>query len=128
MLASGRKFLHRKLSEVNVMNEQNHRHGHPHDPSHSSQEGKTHKDLVCGMTVKETTPHTYDYAGQRYFFCGARCLEKFRAEPAKYLAPVQDHSVLEAPVHTVQARTMREGALYTCPMHPEVRQPGPGSC
>ena len=110
------------------MNEQDHRHGHHHDHSYSSQEGKTYKDPVCGMTVKETTPHTYDYAGQRYFFCGARCLEKFRAEPAKYLMPVQDHSVLEAAVHTVQARTRREGALYTCPMHPEVRQPGPGSC
>jgi Cu+-exporting ATPase len=99
---------------------QPHNHGHhQHDhSSHSSagQGGKPHKDPVCGMTVQETTSHTCEHAGQRYFFCGARCLEKFRAEPDKYL---------KAPLIKVAPATRTE---YTCPMHPEIVQLEPGSC
>jgi Cu+-exporting ATPase len=80
------------------------------------------------MTVKETTPHTCEHEGQRYFFCGARCLEKFRTEPDKYLKPLQDHAVLVIPPHAARPQPAGEGAVYTCPMHPEVRQSGPGSC
>src|SRR5712692_4721626 len=133
MLASGGKFLHRVVSEVKAMDEKNHSHTYhyyhdrsPHSPA--DQEGKTHKDPVCGMTVKKTTPHAYKHEGQRYFFCGARCLEKFRTEPDKYLKPSQDHAVLDFPAHATQPQPAGEGAGYTCPMHPEVRQPGPGTC
>src|SRR5437870_5048969 len=111
------------------MNEKDHQHAHHPDHSHSSpasQEGK--KDPVCGMTVKGTTPHTYEYAGQRYFFCGARCLEKFRAEPERYLEPAKRHSMLDVPAQTPQSRAAGEGAVYTCPMHPEIVRSEPGSC
>ena len=76
------------------------------------------KDPVCGMDVD---PHTAedraDYHGRAYYLCSARCREKFMAEPEKYLAPEQAH-----------AEEVPEGTIYTCPMHPEVRQVGPGHC
>jgi Cu+-exporting ATPase len=74
-------------------------------------------DPVCGMTVNpETAKHRFSYQGQEYFFCSARCRGRFEAEPAKYLQPKQPEPAAPA------------GTIYTCPMHPEVRQVGPGSC
>jgi Cu+-exporting ATPase len=80
-------------------------------------------DPVCGMKVdRATAKHRFSYNGQDYFFCGARCRERFAAEPEKFLkireAEPKSKSELEAPA----------GTIYTCPMHPEVRQVGPGSC
>jgi Cu+-exporting ATPase len=63
-----------------------------------------------------TAKHRFSYQGQDYFFCGGRCRERFEAEPQKFLSP-------RAPAPAAPA-----GAIYTCPMHPEVRQVGPGSC
>src|SRR5215510_1409950 len=74
-------------------------------------------DPVCGMTVKPDGPHTLTYGGEVFRFCNPRCLAKFQAEPARYLEPESAHA--EAPDTT---------AIYTCPMHPEVRQRGPGNC
>src|SRR5262249_20096379 len=75
------------------------------------------RDPVCGMTVDpHTTPHRQSHAGRTYYFCSARCREKFVAEPKKYLAP----SDVEAAIP--------EGTIYTCPMHPQIRQPAPGAC
>eukprot|EP01035_Chromulina_nebulosa_P026208 gene26208-34285_t len=74
------------------------------------------KDPVCGMSVDPATAkHRFSYAGTDYFFCGARCRERFMAEPDKFLKPQPAPAVVP-------------GAIYTCPMHPEVRQEGPGSC
>jgi Cu+-exporting ATPase len=76
----------------------------------------TARDPVCGMTVDPATSrHRHDHAGQTYHFCGDGCRAKFAANPDKYLKP--------APV----AKPV-EGAIYTCPMHPQIRQQGPGSC
>ncbi len=74
------------------------------------------KDPVCGMTVKPDSPHRYAYRGVEYGFCSAKCLAKFRAAPESYL---------ETRAQQLPAPT---GTMYTCPMHPEVRQPAPGSC
>ncbi len=75
-------------------------------------------DPVCGMQVDPaTTPHHATHEGGEYHFCSARCREKFVAEPARYLAPKP-----EAPV------AMPKGTIYTCPMHPQIRQEGPGTC
>jgi P-type Cu+ transporter len=75
-------------------------------------------DPVCGMTVDPATPLRTEYGGTTYYFCAPSCLAKFRAEPDRYLQPKSD-----APP------TMAElDAIYTCPMHPEVRQQGPGAC
>ena len=75
-------------------------------------------DPVCGMTVDPATSrHRHDYRDQAYYFCAAGCRGKFAAAPEKYLKA----GVAPEPV-TV------EGTIYTCPMHPEVRQIGPGAC
>jgi Cu+-exporting ATPase len=77
------------------------------------------KDPVCGMTVTEQSKHMYEHAGERFYFCCAGCKTKFAADPAKYLAPKP------APVVVAAAPP---GAVYTCPMHPEVRQDRAGAC
>ncbi|HJW23433.1 MAG TPA: heavy metal translocating P-type ATPase [Rhodocyclaceae bacterium] len=74
-------------------------------------------DPVCGMTVKPESPHETEYQGQRYRFCSGKCKDKFVADPGRYLAPAPP-TPEEAP----------PGTEYTCPMHPEVRQIGPGTC
>src|ERR1700736_2206230 len=74
-------------------------------------------DPVCGMSVNPATAkHRFSCQGEDYFFCSARCRERFEAEPEKYLQPKRPEPVAPA------------GTIYTCPMHPEVRQVGPGSC
>nr|WP_049785784.1 heavy metal translocating P-type ATPase [Ancylobacter novellus] len=75
------------------------------------------KDPVCGMDVDpHTAQHRAEHGGRTYYFCCAGCRTKFVADPEKYLGE-------RAPVAPVP-----EGTEYTCPMHPEVRQIGPGSC
>ncbi|MBM7121163.1 heavy metal translocating P-type ATPase [Dyella kyungheensis] len=75
------------------------------------------QDPVCGMTVDPAhAKHQAEHHGDTFYFCAQRCKEKFLAEPARYLQP----SAEPAPVI--------EGAVYTCPMHPEVQQIGPGHC
>ena len=92
------------------MTETSHAHRHP-GPAGST------FDPVCGMTVDpHTTPHRHSYRGAPYYFCSAGCRSKFAADPEKYLA--------NAPPHD----DVPEGAIYTCPMHPEIRQVGPGTC
>ncbi|MDR3498811.1 MAG: heavy metal translocating P-type ATPase [Parvibaculum sp.] len=85
-----------------------HVQGHDHGPA---------KDPVCGMSVDPATAvHRTEHEGRTYYFCSARCRAKFEADPAKYLTPAE--RPVEAPA----------GTIYTCPMHPEVRQVGPGAC
>src|ERR1044072_7870018 len=75
-------------------------------------------DPVCGMTVDpHKAQHRHQHAGQAYYFCSGGCRAKFAADPAKYLNKEQR-----------AAELVPEGAIYTCPMHPEIRQAGPGSC
>ncbi len=78
-------------------------------------------DPVCGMKVKvATAKHVSEHAGHTYYFCNPKCLAKFTTEPDHYLKPAE---VVERP-----APPPAPGTIYTCPMHPEVRQHGPGSC
>ncbi len=75
-------------------------------------------DPVCGMTVDTNAGKPrLEHAGKTFHFCGIRCHDKFAANPEKYLA--------DSPAPEPEAPP---GAIYTCPMHPEVRQIGPGSC
>lgn len=76
-------------------------------------------DPVCGMTVKPESPHETILEGVTHRFCSAKCKAKFEADPAHYLAPKAE------PQPVSEEEQQRE---YTCPMHPEVRQFGPGSC
>ncbi|NMW24294.1 YHS domain-containing protein, partial [Rhodanobacter denitrificans] len=89
-----------------------------HDHAHAHH-GHTHavKDPVCGMTVDpQTAKHRAEHEGHTYHFCSARCREKFVADPSAYL---EDRPAPPA---------APPGTIYTCPMHPEIRQVGPGHC
>ena len=75
-------------------------------------------DPVCGMKVDPVkTPHRHAHNGQDYFFCGGGCRSKFVADPDEYL----DKSAAASP-------PAPPGTIYTCPMHPQVRQAGTGAC
>ena len=80
------------------------------------------RDPVCGMTVKPDGPHRHEHAGTIHRFCSARCLEKFRTEPEKYLAAVG--AAPPAPAYPAAHAVRR----YTCPMHPEIVRDRPGTC
>jgi len=85
----------------------------------------TVKDPVCGMDVVpgQAAGGIAEHDGTRYWFCSPGCREKFVAAPAQYTAP--------APVAVTRPPSGQQAAdtrMYTCPMHPEVRQVGPGSC
>ena len=75
-------------------------------------------DPVCGMSVDiATAKHIANYHKQTYYFCGAGCKTKFQASPAKYLD-----------LSTKVSEPVIAGAIYTCPMHPQIQQIGPGTC
>ncbi len=77
-------------------------------------------DPVCGMKVKvATAKNTTQHDGHTYYFCNPKCLAKFSGDPDRYLRPQPAEALPpQAP----------PGTVFTCPMHPEVRQVGPGSC
>ncbi len=76
-------------------------------------------DPVCGMSVDpKTAKHVHTHEGQTFYFCNPKCREKFIADPAHYLVPKPAQPVQHVP----------DDAIYTCPMHPEIRQVGPGAC
>jgi Cu+-exporting ATPase len=85
----------------------------------------TVKDPVCGMDVRsgQAGGGSVAYAGTTYWFCNPGCREKFVADPARYVAPAP-----AVPAATPSAAPEGDSRLYTCPMHPEVRQIGPGTC
>lgn len=99
------------------MSNHQHDHGtHEHADEHANEH--TVKDPVCGMTVD---PHSAEYrsqhAGKPWYFCSARCQTRFEENPEKYLGERQ-----------ASAEPVAPGTIYTCPMHPEIRQQGPGDC
>ena len=76
-------------------------------------------DPVCGMSVEiEGASFIHKHKNAQHYFCSSRCLDKFRVDPEMYLSKA----------HLDAAEDVPEGTIYTCPMHPEIRQPGPGSC
>ncbi|MDO8345992.1 MAG: heavy metal-binding domain-containing protein, partial [Cellvibrio sp.] len=77
------------------------------------------KDPVCGMSVTEQSEHRYQHKGHLYYFCSAHCKIKFSTNLGHFLEPKSP------PQQDVPAAA---GLIYTCPMHPEVRQDHPGSC
>ena len=82
------------------------------------------KDPVCHMEVEpEEAAGNWEYRGERYYFCHPSCLEKFRADPEKYLTPPESASPTEA-----KKKPLSHTGDYTCPMHPEVRLPATEPC
>lgn len=91
-------------------------HGSGHGHDHSA--GLT-TDPVCGMSVDaQTTAHHAVHAGHEHHFCSAGCRAKFVADPDAYLNRSAEKATITAPA----------GSIWTCPMHPEIRQEGPGAC
>ncbi|MFQ5533297.1 MAG: heavy metal translocating P-type ATPase [Sphingomonadales bacterium] len=75
-------------------------------------------DPVCGMSVDhDTAIHKFDHGGETYYFCSGRCRAKFAGDPDRFLSP--------DPAGSPETDA---GAVYTCPMHLEVEQVGPGTC
>src|SRR5262245_9091020 len=84
-------------------------------------------DPVCGMTVsKEGAAGHHEYKGKTYYFCSKGCLERFKNDPEQYLRP-KVRIEASAPVR-IEMPPAAAGGEWTCPMHPEVVQKGPGSC
>lgn len=75
-------------------------------------------DPVCGMPVTKTSNFHSEQNGKPYFFCSQACLTKFQAAPSKYVERSTSQSLPSTP----------DGTIYTCPMHPEIRQDHPGQC
>ena len=97
------------------------RHGHP-----GTADSAGLRDPVCGMEVEPETAHRFLHAGTDYLFCSAGCLAKFRESPGRYLS-AEGGGETSRQEESAEGKIVR-GAEYTCPMHPEVRQVGPGSC
>ena len=88
-----------------------------HDHDHHTNHRAIATDPVCGMQVdSHTAKHRAEHDEQTYYFCSAHCHDKFVAEPDIYL------------VGKIPVEESVSGAIYTCPMHPQIRQVGPGSC
>jgi len=76
------------------------------------------KDVVCGMEISDDSAYRYQHAGKMFYFCSQHCLDEFKKNPEQYLNK-------EAPAHK---DTNDRSIIYTCPMHPEVKQDHPGNC
>ncbi len=118
-----------------------HTHSHRHDhadqtdvPKHAHQAGDgganpALQDPVCGMPVTEASTHKAEHAGRPYWFCSAGCRTKFVTNPQKYMEPVgADPPAPAAEMAPAPEAAAAAGTVYTCPMHPEIRQDRPGNC
>ena len=101
---------------------EHHSHGtHAHHPESNHEhlgDGEPLLDPVCGMKVTSKSSFHCEYGGKQYYFCSDACLAKFQSAPEKYVEVPSTEPVLPAPA----------GTIYTCPMHPEIRQDHPGQC
>ncbi len=98
------------------------------------------RDPVCGMAVDPAGPHRVEHQGTTYAFCCRKCLEKFQADPKRYLGGAAETSALDGSLAIVRtgasspsaslaaSTTVQAPVVYTCPMDPEVRQAEPGVC
>jgi len=90
--------------------------------THRSGSAHSSVDPVCGMTVEPSAETlTLQHGGRRYAFCSRHCLERFRSDPAAYVDAKLEAAPADQPAEPGRA-------IYTCPMHQEIRQSGPGVC
>jgi P-type Cu+ transporter len=101
---------------------------HVHWPVHGGMQDEKVRDPVCGMMVAPESArakgNVLHHRHTDYFFCNPKCLEKFRAGPERFLKSVPEERA-ESVQNGVQNR---KSAIFTCPMHPEIRHEGPGAC
>lgn len=112
---------------------------HHHHPSQNPSETSSVtglKDPVCGMSVTEQSFYQSSHGGITYFFCSARCQTTFAANPSRYVTQqagtnhqcCHTHQDQRDPSPDQPGTESVGGAIYTCPMHPEIRQSHSGSC
>ncbi|QIK66403.1 heavy metal translocating P-type ATPase [Nocardioides sp. HDW12B] len=102
-----------------------------HPPDSTARTTPTVKDPVCGMDVDHATSgFVSEYDGERFFFCSGHCKSTFDANPAQFAQVGGNHHAGHGHAGTSAAGAPPEGEVseWTCPMHPEIRQPGPGAC
>jgi Cu+-exporting ATPase len=117
----------REPKESVMAEHQHHSHAHDHC-DHAVDHGEIVLDPVCGMKVEaRATPHHYRLGETEYHFCSARCLEKFKANPDRYLNPAEHDPAVGSPAMGALPEAAA-GTIWTCPMHPEIRRDGPGQC
>lgn len=90
-----------------------------HQQAGQSSDSDALKDPVCGMKVTAQSTHYSEHMGHSFFFCGPKCKAKFDANPMQYMG---------VPHENLAVQPVAAGTVYTCPMHPEIRQAHPGSC
>lgn len=103
-----------------MKNKENNPHqGHEHKHAELADATDLLVDPVCGMRVKKQSPYHVKHQEHDFYFCSTKCLTRFENDPEMYLKPKQESETksLAAP-----------GTIYTCPMHPEIRQDHPGNC
>ena len=122
-----------------------HRHGHGHatPAAAGAPPAGGAIDPVCGMSVDPATAvHRTTQGGEQIVFCSMRCKDKFVAEPARYPPRAAPPAVTASPARSTlevappaltavgvpPAPAIAGAVIYTCPMHPQIRQPGPGHC
>ena len=98
---------------------------HDHEAVPGSSAVKSHVDPVCGMQVVADLKKAVQHDGTTYYFCSPKCMAKFNSDPRQYL---HKHEWTEAMQATSGKAPAAKDAIYTCPMHPEIRQVGPGNC
>ena len=92
------------------------------------------KDVVCGMEISTDTAFQTIKNDETYYFCSTNCQEKFEEDPQKYMHQHDEGEScsscrpLEPANMTKSSSSDKSDAIYTCPMHPEVQQKGPGAC
>jgi P-type Cu+ transporter len=102
-------------------------HDHSRADDHGAH-GTMVTDPVCGMRVDtRTAQHHLTLGDTTYYFCSAGCLEKFSADPDRYLNPPATDPAVTSPAMAALAEAA-EGTIWTCPMHPQIRRNGPGQC
>lgn len=101
---------------LHVVHDSREHHHHEHGVTSTEQ---AEKDPVCGMTVSANSQFSAEHEGKTYRFCSEKCESKFVAEPQKYVSP---QAAAATPAQD------QDGTIYTCPMHPEIRQNHPGNC
>lgn len=109
------------MSIQNGTHSHEHHHAHNHGDMHHmhTSADDSIKDPVCGMAVKNQSNYSFSFKDVMYYFCSSGCKDKFSRSPEEYLA----ESLKDSPVSVPKA-----GTIYTCPMHPQIRQDHPGNC
>jgi Cu+-exporting ATPase len=102
-------------------------HRHHHGGANHSH-GSVEKDPVCGMLVDiATAKFWYRLDDSTYYFCSQGCLNKFKADPDRYLNPAEKDPAVQHPAMGALPEAA-QGTIWTCPMHPQIRRTGPGQC